>query len=252
MRRILIILCFLLCQSLSAQTELKILSMNIKEGAKFADHKAAPYAEIILEEKPDFVALQEVDYCTVRNGGIDWLNDLAQATGMMPYYCKSFDYQGGGYGVAILSKYPFYKAEKIVSVIEGAKEPRATGWVYVCLQSGQIVRVGSTHLALESAEITTKNMADVNKKIFAEDTTTPTLLIGDYNAAPDSDPIEYFKLKWSCVSSGIGNTIPSDKPTRCLDYIMGYPKAVWTMKSHKILARPDLSDHCFIVATVSL
>ena len=228
---------------------IRVMSMNIKEGAKYAGCKSEPYSELINKYKPDVVALQEVDYKTFRNGGKDWLNEVAAQTGMIPYYCKSFSYQGGGFGTALLSRHPFYKAEKIISVIEGAREQRATGWIYISLEDGQSVRVGTTHLALESSEITIKHIADVNKKIFAEDTVTPTLLIGDFNSPEDGDQITYAKIKWQDIGKGTGNTIPSDGPTTRIDYVMGFPKS-WSYTKYEIIARPDLSDHCFIMADV--
>lgn len=237
---------------LSAQNtiRLKILSMNIKQGGVTAGYRTEPFAEIIREHNPDVVALQEVHNNTLLNGRVYWTAELARETGMFPYFCKSFDYSGGGFGVALLTRYPFYSAQYIVSVMEGAKEPRATGWAYMSLPDGNTVRVGSVHLAVESECIIT-NMADVNKNILAEDTETPTLLIGDFNAQPDSDKIVYFKRKWQDVSSAIGPTIPSDNPTSKLDYIMGYPKGGWNLDSYEVIAREDMSDHCFILAEVS-
>lgn len=226
---------------------LRVMSMNIKEGALYADHKVEPFAELINEYAPDVVCLQEVDHFTKRNGKTDFLNALAQATGMFPYWCKSFTYQGGGFGVALLSKYPFLKAEKIISTIAGSREPRSAGWIYVRLPQGGTVRVATTHLALESSEITIRNFVDVNKKIFEQDKLTPTLLIGDYNAEEDSDPIRYVKNTWQEIGEGTGFTIPSDNPKVKLDYIMGYPKK-WNYENYKIIARPDMSDHCFVMA----
>lgn len=223
--------------------------MNIKEGASYAGNESQPYAELIKQYDPDFVCLQEVDYKTIRNGGRDWLNEVAIACGMIPYYCKSFTYQGGGFGTAILSKYPFYKAEKTVFRASGTREDRASGWVYVLLPSGSVVRVATTHLSLETADLTTKHIASINTAIFAEDTVTPTLLIGDFNATPDSDPIKYAKIKWQEIAPGQGNTIPSTGPNRQLDYIMGFPKQ-WSYTRYEILPYPELSDHCFILAEV--
>lgn len=231
------------------RVRLRVLSMNIKEGALYASHRAEPYAELINKYSPDVVCLQEVDYMTIRNGKKDFLNELAEATGMFPYWCQSFSYQGGGFGVAILSKYPFLKAEKIISSIEGAREARSTGWIYISLPEGGTVRVATTHLALESATITTRNLADVNKHMFAEDERTPTLLIGDFNATDDSDPIKYAKITWQEIGAGTGFTIPSDKPNRKLYYVMGFPKN-WKSERYEIIARPDLSDHCFVLADV--
>lgn len=135
--------------------------------------------------------------------------------------------------------------------MEGAKEDRATGWIYIMLPSGAKVRVASTHLALESSQITIRNIADVNKNIFAEDTQTPTLLIGDFNATPDSDAITYARNKWQNIITDNIFTLPSDDPDTRLDYVMGYPKS-WECTHYEVIARPDLSDHCFIVADVTI
>lgn len=243
-------LLMLLPSFLNAQEtfKLRVMSINTKECGRYVSYKAGPFAEFINSYSPDVVALQEVDFNTLRNGKKDWLGELALLTNTIPYFCQSFTYQGGGYGPALLSKTPFYKAKTIVSKITGANEPRATGWIYIELPGGNILRVGSTHLALESSEITIKNIADINKNIFGEDQTHPTLLIGDFNADEGSDPITYACIKWQDIGKGSGKTIPSDAPKKRLDYIMGYPKGKWSHSSYKIIARPDMSDHCFIVA----
>lgn len=230
---------------------LRVMSMNIKEGAEYASHKVEPYAALINEYAPDVVCLQEVDYMTKRNGNKDFLNELAAATGMFPFWSQSFIYQGGGFGVAILSKYPFMKAEKIITDLrnEGAREPRSTAWIYINLPEGATVRVATTHLALETPELTIRNIADVNKKMFVQDKRTPSLLIGDFNAREDSDQIKYAKNTWQEIGEGTGFTIPSDKPNRKLDYVMGYPKK-WKSTKYEIIARPDLSDHCFVMDDV--
>ena len=245
-------LAFIFCLLAFLKTEaqdisIRVMSMNIKGGASYAGNESQPYAQVIKEYDPDFVCLQEVDYKTIRNGGKDWLNEVAIQTGMFPYYCKSFTYQGGGFGTAILSKYPFFKAEKTIFSAAGTREDRASGWVYVELPSGSVVRVATTHLSLETADLTTKHIASVNSAIFAADSSTPTLLIGDFNATPDSDPIKYAKIKWQEIAPGSGNTIPSSGPNRQLDYVMGFPKQ-WSWTRYEILAYPELSDHCFVLA----
>ena len=72
-------------------------------------------------------------------------------------------------------------------------------------------------------------------------------MIGDYNVVPDSDAIAYCKLNWQEIGAGSGLTIPATNPKKQLDYIMGHPKK-WKYSNYKIIARPDLSDHCFIIA----
>lgn len=231
---------------------LRVMSMNIRQGGEYAGNKSEPYSELINKYKPDVVALQEVDYKTTRNGKRDWLNEVAMQTGMFPYFCKSITYQGGGFGPALLSKYPFFKCEKAVFSHKDTREDRATGWIYVQLPDGGVVRVGVVHLSLETSQLTIQHFASINKVFFAEDTTTPALMIGDYNATQGSDPINYVKNKWQDVIPDLGFTIPATGPTSQLDYVMGFPKGAWTCTSHEVLARSDMSDHCFIVADVQI
>ncbi|MDY3978918.1 MAG: endonuclease/exonuclease/phosphatase family protein [Tidjanibacter sp.] len=230
---------------------LRVMSMNVKEGGQYIDYASAPYAEVIEAYNPDVVAMQEIDYMTDRNGYRDWFDEVAIGCDMLPYYCKSFTYRGGGFGVGLLSKYPFFYSNKHISVIEGSREPRAAGWICVALPCGEVVRVATTHLALESAEITIRNLADVQKTLFAEDTTTPTLLVGDFNSTPDSSPLTFARVTWQDIGAGTGFTIPTSNPNRRIDYVMGYPKGCWSYTEYQIVVRADLSDHCFVVADIT-
>lgn len=233
--------------SAAQEISLRVMSMNIRMGGEYADYQSTPYADLIKVYDPDIVCCQEVDCKSLRNGGFDWLNHVAIETGMFPFYA-SRPYNIGEFGVAVLSRYPFYGAEKIISDIEGENEVRPTGWVYICLPDGNTVRVASTHLALQTPTNTTLNIADINSKIFAEDTATPTLLIGDFNADENSSPADYARITWTDIGYGTGKTMIGN--SKRLDYVMGYPKGKWSSTRYEIIAREDLSDHCFIVADV--
>ena len=251
-----VVVSLLLCPFISAfgqkTVSLRVMSMNIRQGGEYAGNKSEPYSELINKYDPDVVALQEVDYKTTRNGKRDWLNEVAMQTGMFPYFCKSITYQGGAFGTAILSKYPFFKCEKTVFSHKDTREDRATGWIYVQLPCGATIRVGVVHLSLETSQLTKQHFASINKAFFVEDTTTPALMIGDYNASNGSDAINYVKNKWQDVIPDLGFTIPATGPTTQLDYVMGYPKGKWTCTKHEVLPRADMSDHCFIVADVQI
>lgn len=244
------------CTELFAQktAEVRVMSMNIRLGGELAKYKAEPYAAIINEYKPDFVALQEVDYKTPRNGFKDWLNDLALQTGMFPEFFQSINMGiDGGYGTAVLSKYPFYKSTKnLFPKVDKEREPRASGWIYVMLPEDVTARFMTVHLALQNATNTTNNINHINKQFFAEDNLTPGLMIGDFNAVPDSDPINFAKRKWEEMAPGAGYTIPASKPAKQLDYVMAYPKGKWKCVKYEILPHPELSDHCFIVADLTI
>ena len=110
-----IVICFLSSiQPLSAQ-KLKVMSYNIYHAEKAFDKgnsSLVPIAELIRKHKPDFVALQEVDSMTSRSGLVqkahtaDLIAELSRLTGMYGYFGKAIDYEGGGYGLGILTRSP--------------------------------------------------------------------------------------------------------------------------------------------------
>lgn len=66
----------------------------------------------ITNLQPDLVALQEVDQKTGRSSGIDQAAELGHLTGMHWVFGKAMDYQGGGYGLAVLSRFPILTATR--------------------------------------------------------------------------------------------------------------------------------------------
>lgn len=54
-------------------------------------------------ESPDVIALQELDSMTQRSNALDVLHELSLKAQMYPVYAPSIDFQGGKYGIGILS-----------------------------------------------------------------------------------------------------------------------------------------------------
>ena len=63
-------------------------------------------ADVINQERPDLVGLQEVDRNVRRTEGKDEIAELAAMTQMEFAFAPNLDYQDGKYGVAILSRWP--------------------------------------------------------------------------------------------------------------------------------------------------
>src|ERR1044071_7467187 len=83
---------------------LRIMTYNIHVGVGM-DKKLdlQRIADVINKEKPDLVGLQEVDRGVTRTEGKDEIAELAGFTSMSYAFAHNLDYQGGQYGVAILS-----------------------------------------------------------------------------------------------------------------------------------------------------
>ena len=85
----------------------KVLSYNIRHGAGLDGRiDLERIAEVIRRADPDLVALQEVDKCCERSGNQDTPARLGQALGMEHRFGKCMAYQGGEYGMAVLSRLP--------------------------------------------------------------------------------------------------------------------------------------------------
>lgn len=87
-----------------ANKTLRVMTYNIHVGVGM-DKKLdlQRIADVIKKEKPDLVGLQEVDRGVKRTEGRDEIVELAGLTGMQYAFAHNLDYQGGQYGVAIIS-----------------------------------------------------------------------------------------------------------------------------------------------------
>ena len=82
-----------------------IMSYNIRNGRGMDDvTDFRRTAAVINKVCPDVVAVQEIDSVTGRSGGKDVLREIAGLTLMHHMYAPAIDYDGGKYGIGMLSK----------------------------------------------------------------------------------------------------------------------------------------------------
>ena len=88
-----------------SQDYLKLMSYNIRN-AKGMDnvHNIQRIANVINNEAPDVVAVQELDSMTTRSNRTHVLAEVAERTQMVANYAPAISFQGGKYGIGILSK----------------------------------------------------------------------------------------------------------------------------------------------------
>ncbi len=207
-------------------------------------------AEIIRKSECDLVALQEVDRRTARANLVDQLAELARLTDLHPYFGKAIDFGGGEYGVAILSRYPATSEQTIKLPSGKSREQRVALQIVLQLNSRPAFAFVSTHLDHSSGE---NDRAEQNAEIVKQfsDGALPTILAGDFNSTVKQPELSVTLSKWKDVDAvQLTPTIPVEKPTRKIDFIMLPLNSPWRVESSKVLDEPVASDHLPLFAII--
>ena len=233
---------------------LRVLAYNIHHG-EGTDGRLdlARVARVVSDQKPDLVALQEVDLKTARTGGVDQAAELAGLTGMHAVFGKAIDYRGGGYGNAVLSRFPI-EAHVVhpLPAKEGAEKRCGLAATVRPWAGGPEVTFVSTHLDHLRDESDRLAQADVLQgALLKENDGRAMILAGDFNALPASETMKRFAGKWTDAGAASGApTVPASDPTRRIDYVLVRPAAVWHVVETKVIDEPVASDHRPVLAVV--
>ena len=196
-------------------------------------------ADVIKQKQPDIVALQELDSMTGRSGQRYQLGELASRTHYHPVFGTAIDYDGGKYGVGILTQEQPLSTRRIPLPGE---EPRILlvaemkDYVIACthLDLEEECRLASVPLIIEEAQRWQK----------------PFLLMGDWNDLPNSKLLQDLKDHFT-ILSGTEPTFPADNPQECIDYIaILNTKSAKALESH-VINEPEASDHRPLISKIS-
>jgi endonuclease/exonuclease/phosphatase family metal-dependent hydrolase len=232
---------------------IRIMTFNIHHG-KGTDGlvQIQRIADVIRQIRPDIIGLNEVDQTFhARSDFIDQPKQLAVQLGMEYAFAPAIDseyspdsQQKGGYGNAILSRFPIRSFEAVrLSAGSEAREPRI-------LLHGKMdvnetpVNIFVTHLSLNPwhHRKQTSEILSVTSSC-----NHPHVIMGDWNMRPQSRPWRVitasgYQDSWASKGVGAGATFPSGRPFLRLDYIFA--------SSHFEIQRsevspflPDASDH---------
>ena len=226
--------------SLGQNQQLQVMSYNVRHCAGMdlvVDYDRT--ASVIVQQQPDVVALQELDSMTGRSGHRDQLDELASRTGYHPIFGAAIDFDGGQYGVGILShEIPL----SIRRIPLPGEEPR----VLLVVELEDYV-IACTHLDLDEAQ----RLASVPLIVEeAQQWQKPFLLVGDWNDTPDSELLEVMTQHFT-VLSGDEATYPADEPTEYIDYVAVFNGRTETIDS-QVIDESEASDHRPLVVRVQL
>lgn len=236
--------------------EIRVLVYNIHAGkdAKGVDNLAR-VAELVRSTRADIALLQEVDRGTTRSGNVDQPNVLSRLTGLRAVFGKTLDYQGGDYGIAVLSRWPI-SADSLISLpvnppqqrSGGSHEPRGALRAEIQAPGGP-VDVLNTHIDASREDFYRRQemtmLLQLATRSIGGEQRRPTLLGGDLNAEPGSAVMEMVRGSplrdpWPECGEGSGFSYPADRPVKRIDYLL--LPADWRCVSAKAL-ETDASDH---------
>jgi endonuclease/exonuclease/phosphatase family metal-dependent hydrolase len=124
-----------------------------------------------------------VDVNTRRSGGLNQAEEIARKLGYRWAFASAMSRDGGEYGVALVSRLPLQRVERLDLRSPGALEPRTALDVTVC--AGMVpIRVVALH-----ADVLPWSAAD-NVRLLAKQlpgNPVRTVIAGDLNASPDED-----------------------------------------------------------------
>lgn len=225
---------------------LVLLSYNIRNG-RGMDNKTdyQRTAKVITDAGPDVVALQEVDNKTTRSKKQDVLGILAKETGMIPTYAKAINYDGGEYGVGLLSK------EKPMLIMRARLPGREERRVLLIVEFNNYC-VFVTHLSLNTEDrLAALNIIARKAAAFSK----PVFLMGDLNFSPESEEMKRLEQDFRVLSDVKKPTFPAPNPTECIDYIAFYKKGkkkVPQARGFEVIDEPMASDHRPLKITVTV
>jgi len=143
---------------------------------------------------PDVIGLQEV----LRFDGMDQGALVSQGLGYEVSWGLASENHGFPVGNAILSRWPILKEERIALPTGGSDESRALVYALIDAPFGKLAFF-CTHLNWKLhhghvRQLQVKAIADAVARLAPiDDATFPPVLVGDFNATPDSDEIRYLK-----------------------------------------------------------
>lgn len=229
-----------------------VYNMHAGKDAKGVDNLQR-IASLVDSLHADIVLLQEVDRNTQRSGHVDQPAVLAKLTGHHAAFGKSLDYQGGDYGIAILSRWPITAESTIHLPVDppqersgGSYEPRTALRVTIETPRGPLAVV-NTHLDPSGDDKWRRQ--EIRTVLAIVDTLRqrgiPTFAGGDLNSTPESSTQQTVRAAglrdaWAMCGQGDGLTYPADSSVKRIDYL--YLTGNATCRSATVV-QTEASDH---------
>ena len=220
--------------------DLRVVSWNMKAARASSLSRVAERLALL---DADVVALQEVDQNTVRTGGADQPGILGESLGYESVFDKAVDLEGGGYGIAILSRFPISDVQALPLSNEGAAENRVALEITTC-RDGKCLHVVNHH-ADRAAGAAQTSVSEILAAI-APSIGDGILFLGDLNQRRSGSGPR------ACVADGLDDLVadfgeaPSLGNER-VDYVFADVPMAACARRAGVVATPE-SDHNAVLA----
>ncbi len=229
------------CVTLPGDTEIIAVSYNIKSLVKTS---AAAIAGVLRASGADVVLIQEIKNAHVGNQPAA----LAGMLGMHYAFAQNVAYgSSGGYGTAVLSRFPILSADNTHLPRPGNTQQRGLAHVVIDVD-GKEVSIYNSHLQNLSESARIMQIRAIAGIVAQDD--RPQIFGGDMNAHYGSPVMgiarTVFTDTWAAVGSGSGLTHPATNLRGRIDYLMHANEGITPIASDVLPAR--LSDHMAVRA----
>jgi endonuclease/exonuclease/phosphatase family metal-dependent hydrolase len=233
---------------------IRVMTYNIHVGVGMDKKLDLPrIAEVIKREHIDLVGLQEVDRGVERTQRIDEIAELAKLTRMDYAFAFNLKYQGGQYGVAILSRFPIQATDH--RLYKNLREAERRGLIRVEVKiGGRTVNFLTTHLDYQYDD---GRVFEAEQLLAAvKDVSGPLIIVGDFNDVPTGGAYKLMHQQFADAwieshAAGEGLSYPADKPAKRIDYIL--TRQADRIKTKRAwIVNTLASDHVPVVADLEI
>lgn len=231
---------------------LRIVSYNIRHGRGMDDQvNLARTADVLRRLDADLIGLQEVDDRARRSGGVPQADSLGAALGMYATFGAFMPYQGGRYGLALLSRFPISR-ETVIRLPDG-NEPRVALAAEIVIPPFADTIVAIV-VHFDWVEDDRFRYAQAQVVAAALDTIRhPVILLGDFNDDPASRTLALFRARAQELAKPAENhfTFSSTRPDQEIDYLFLRGSTRWTPLGTEVITEPLASDHRPLVGLIT-
>ncbi len=248
---------------------LKVATYNI--GKNEASDDVSDFTALntaIRKIDADVIAVPEVDNKTGRSKKIDQLKAIADANNLYYAFGKALDFDGGEYGVGLLSRYKIHHAQTI-KLASGKAEQRVVLLAQIekpGFETPVIMMV--THLDWQKdPEVRlqqVRHILDVTigdaPSDFKDIASSIKILAGDFNSTRNEQPVRELEYFWNLVDQKGADTRswPAINPAIDIDHIFTFKGQKWNVKSLEVPHNSpsfnwsSASDHLPVIAELEL